>query len=345
MKLGTFLALALCLVGLVGTAGATATDLGAKKGWLEDFAAGRKKAAAEKKSLVLYFYNREVRPCSDLETKTLSDKAIADQLAKMVVVAVNEQDHRQLARDQKLFKVPTLVLFDPSAREIDRVIGFKTPGELRLYLDRLKTAKPAQKGTTDAPFKGSAVDITAPGADRFPFKLVYNDPKAHKVTAVGDFNDWRRDANPMTRSASGDWNLTLFLREGVYEYMFVVDDKDYRPDPTNMLKKLNPYDATNSILLAGNPKTSPIIEGRKATFLLYRPDAKSISLGGTFNKWKLITLFRKKDDPAMWGVQFVLPPGQYSYKYTINDKWMPDPENYNMVQDAEGRWNSSFRIE
>lgn len=345
MKLGTFLALALCLVGFAMPLGATATDLGVKKGWLEDFAAGKKKAAAEKKPLVLYFYNREVRPCRELEQSTFTDKAVAEELDKMVVVAVNEQEHRQFARDQKLFKVPTIVILDSEAREIDRVIGFKTAGEFHLYLDRLKDAKPAADGDASAPFKGSAVDLTAPSSDRSTFKLVYSDPNAKKVTAVGDFNDWRLDANPMTRSASGDWNLTLYLREGVYEYMFYVDDKDYRPDPTNLLKKINPYEGTNSILLAGRPKTSPTIEGRKVTFMLYRPDAKEIAMAGSFNNWKAIKMFRKKDDPATWGVQFVLPPGQYNYKYIINGNWMPDPENYAMIQDDNGNWNSSFRIE
>lgn len=338
-----------CLLGcllLVGLAGATATDLGQKNGWLEDYHAGLRKAESEKKLLVLYFYNREVRPCRELEETTFSDPEIAKRLGEAIVVAINEKESRQLAREHKLFKVPTVIFLNSSAREIDRVIGFKTPGELRLYLDRIRDLKPAEKNAASpAPFKGSVMDLTAPGSERMPFKLVYSDPAATKVTAVGDFNDWRLDANPMTRSASGDWSLTLYLREGVYEYMFYVDDKDYRPDPTNLLKKVNPYGGTNSILLAGKPKTSPIIEGRKVTFLLYRPDANAIAMSGSFNGWKTVSLFRKKDDPATWGIQFLLPPGEYSYKYIINEQWVPDPENYSMVQDENGNWNSSFRIQ
>jgi 1,4-alpha-glucan branching enzyme len=56
-------------------------------------------------------------------------------------------------------------------------------------------------------------------------EFVVYDPEAKTVSVAGTFNDWRVDANPLTRDAEGTWRLSLNLPPGRYEYKFIVDGK------------------------------------------------------------------------------------------------------------------------
>jgi 1,4-alpha-glucan branching enzyme len=60
-----------------------------------------------------------------------------------------------------------------------------------------------------------------PSKDRTEF-LVYA-PEAKTVSVAGTFNDWRIDANPLTREEDGTWRTSLALAPGRYEYKFVID--------------------------------------------------------------------------------------------------------------------------
>jgi 1,4-alpha-glucan branching enzyme len=108
---------------------------------------------------------------------------------------------------------------------------------------------------------------------------------------------------------------------------------------------VNIYGNANSIIIVGNPKTSPIIDGRNVTFIIYNTQAQRIEVAGTFNEWKMLQMFRNPNDAGMWGVRYEnLAPGRYDYKYIVDGEWIPDPENYTAVDDGSGHWNSSFFI-
>ena len=48
-------------------------------------------------------------------------------------------------------------------------------------------------------------------------------PAAQAVFVAGTFNAWQPIALPLKRGDAGDWNTTLDLRPGRYEYKFIVD--------------------------------------------------------------------------------------------------------------------------
>jgi|ERR1035437_4260795 1,4-alpha-glucan branching enzyme len=48
-------------------------------------------------------------------------------------------------------------------------------------------------------------------------------PSALTVFLVGDFNDWRRDALPMSRKADGYWFARLQLWEGEFRFRYLAD--------------------------------------------------------------------------------------------------------------------------
>ena len=50
-------------------------------------------------------------------------------------------------------------------------------------------------------------------------------PEAKQVSIVGDFNNWAPNATPMIRQPDGCWMVSLELRHGYHEYVFLVDDK------------------------------------------------------------------------------------------------------------------------
>ncbi len=70
--------------------------------------------------------------------------------------------------------------------------------------------------------------VTAEGV--VTVRLTFHAPAAHSVAVAGEFNKWKADADPMTRS-DGTWSIDLKLRPGVYAYSFVVDGTSWVPDP------------------------------------------------------------------------------------------------------------------
>jgi 1,4-alpha-glucan branching enzyme len=50
-------------------------------------------------------------------------------------------------------------------------------------------------------------------------------PKATSVSLVGDFNEWKPEANPMRKMPDGRWMIGMELHHGHHQYVFWVDGK------------------------------------------------------------------------------------------------------------------------
>jgi glycosidase len=72
------------------------------------------------------------------------------------------------------------------------------------------------------------------------------------VLLAGDFTGWRDGAIPMTGDGAGNFSASVTLREGRYEYKFIVNDNDWRTDPA--AGDPEPFFG-NSVLLHDNPCT------------------------------------------------------------------------------------------
>ncbi len=77
--------------------------------------------------------------------------------------------------------------------------------------------------------------------------FTYTDPLATTVFLAGSFNDWKPDANALTRVAPGNWQIELPLLAGRYEYLFVADGK-WTPDPLARESAPNPHGGFNSVV-------------------------------------------------------------------------------------------------
>ena len=78
-------------------------------------------------------------------------------------------------------------------------------------------------------------------------------PGASRVSLVGDFNDWNPEAMPLRRSArDGAWTAEVPLAAGRHIYAFVVDGRDWVPDPNAPLTPGDDFGAPNSVIMVGD---------------------------------------------------------------------------------------------
>ncbi|MBN8691121.1 MAG: alpha amylase N-terminal ig-like domain-containing protein [Armatimonadetes bacterium] len=84
-------------------------------------------------------------------------------------------------------------------------------------------------------------------AHRFEFTTT-EDLKA--VSVAGEFNNWNKDANPMTKAAgTKNWSATVNLSPGSYQYKFVLNGERWVTDPKAFRNVDDGNGNTNSLLL------------------------------------------------------------------------------------------------
>ncbi len=65
-------------------------------------------------------------------------------------------------------------------------------------------------------------------------RVVFSKPYFEEVSVdlLGDFNDWRKGVNPLSRAADGSWLITLDLKlNEVYRYGYLVNNYIWHSDP------------------------------------------------------------------------------------------------------------------
>jgi len=72
-------------------------------------------------------------------------------------------------------------------------------------------------------------------------------PEAHRVSLVGDFNNWNKENLPANKSARGIWKIKVNLKPGRYEYKFLVDSNWWN-DPKAETQSSNPFGSQNSVI-------------------------------------------------------------------------------------------------
>ena len=73
--------------------------------------------------------------------------------------------------------------------------------------------------------------------------------KVKKVNIAGSFNNWSMTADPLyDRDGSGMWIIVLPLPPGRYEYKFIIDGKEWIPDPANPTTTDDGFGGYNSVI-------------------------------------------------------------------------------------------------
>jgi 1,4-alpha-glucan branching enzyme len=74
--------------------------------------------------------------------------------------------------------------------------------------------------------------------------------RVRKVNIAGSFNNWSATADPLyDREGTGMWSILLPLPPGRYEYRFVIDGKDWIPDPSNPNTVDDGFGGYNSVIV------------------------------------------------------------------------------------------------
>ena len=79
-------------------------------------------------------------------------------------------------------------------------------------------------------------------------RITYQDLEANKVCIAGNFNHWSPQANCLVKEGK-DWSVELWLTPGRYQYLFVVDDGVWKPDPNAPLREDSGFGTENSVLI------------------------------------------------------------------------------------------------
>jgi 1,4-alpha-glucan branching enzyme len=88
---------------------------------------------------------------------------------------------------------------------------------------------------------GSRADLV-----RHSFRL--EAPGAQQVCLVGDFNRWKVCATPLERIKDNLWQISVELKKGRHEYMFVVDN-EWISDPRASVQVDDGFGHRNAVLI------------------------------------------------------------------------------------------------
>ena len=151
---------------------------------------------------------------------------------------------------------------------------------------------------------------------------------ARKVVVTGNFTNWNPKGLEMQKTSDG-WSLPIYLRDGTYAYKFIVDNNWYT-DPANNMTRRDNRGNVNSIISIGEPYLFKL-EGFT--------NVNKVILSGNFNGWNVNDLVMDKTEKG-WQIAYVLPAGNYEYKFIADGKWMTDPSN--PFSTGSGIYENSF---
>ena len=100
------------------------------------------------------------------------------------------------------------------------------------------TTVPAQTITAGTPQAAPQVFV----------RLILLQPGARSVSVAGDFNGWNPANTPLERSDGGMWTATIPLKPGRYQYMFVIDGKQWIADPLATEEATDGFGSQNAVL-------------------------------------------------------------------------------------------------
>jgi hypothetical protein len=76
-------------------------------------------------------------------------------------------------------------------------------------------------------------------------------------------------------------------------------------------------------------------------FELMAPDARLVSLAGSFNEWEPGAVPLVRGEAGVWSTTLALPLGEHQYQFVVDgERWIPDPSAHAQVEDGFGGTNS-----
>jgi hypothetical protein len=142
-------------------------------------------------------------------------------------------------------------------------IGFAAIGSLTTAIATLgihargsDTLPPQRVTATSAEHRSATPERTAgpalSGDTVYIMRFAIAAGAAHSVSVVGDFNGWAKHATPLSPvGRHGVWVAEVPLPPGRYEYAFIVDGKQWIPDPL-AIQRADDFDTHSSVVTLGS---------------------------------------------------------------------------------------------
>jgi hypothetical protein len=91
----------------------------------------------------------------------------------------------------------------------------------------------------------------------------------------------------------------------------------------------------------GSNAAQPVADTVFVRFELAAPQARSVSVAGSFNGWQVGTLAMTRNASGVWSATVALPVGEHRYEFVVDGtRWVPDPTAHDVVDDGFGGRNS-----
>jgi 1,4-alpha-glucan branching enzyme len=107
---------------------------------------------------------------------------------------------------------------------------------------------PSSIQVAEAPGPAPQPSAAKPSPQLVSARFKFLKPEAKQVHVCGEFNNWSPDATPLQLRPNGQWETTLQLRPGRYQYKFVVDGQ-WITDPNAAENVPNQHGSLNSLLV------------------------------------------------------------------------------------------------
>ncbi len=79
-------------------------------------------------------------------------------------------------------------------------------------------------------------------------------------------------------------------------------------------------------------------------FVYDAPQAKKVSVAGSFNNWDPNASPMKRNKKGQWKTAVKLVPGRYEYKYFADGSWITDPHCREVIANDKGTTNCAISV-
>lgn len=141
----------------------------------------------------------------------------------------------------------------------DRVLAALPPRPDPTWADRVRVLRPDPRRWAFPAAAGAAAAalVLVAGmwwlqqrhSEHITVQFVLHAPEAARVELLGSFTGWRQDTLVLHGpDATGHWSASLQLPPGQHEYMFLVDGREWRTDPTAMFHRPDGFGRENAVI-------------------------------------------------------------------------------------------------
>jgi hypothetical protein len=105
--------------------------------------------------------------------------------------------------------------------------------------------------------------------------------------------------------------------------------------PETAAEKVNPPPPVQPV-----SERFPALEEQEITFTVLAPEAREVSVVGSFNGWCPNATPLNYTGAGEWSVRLMLRSGQYEYRFVVDGRWCEDPRASQHLANPFGEFNS-----